>query len=150
MPEFSITVAKKTYKVEASSKKEAEKKIMEFITEINRKNSKKKGLKKEKLANKRKAQKSASKKETEEKKNQSKNNEKNNMSEYYMKKVMTDYRVEHIDGDYPSSRVPTGEGWEPAGGIAVAPHRGKGVLGTTGRYTWAQAWVKYEYIKTKM
>jgi len=46
MPEFSIKVGKKTYKVEASTKKEAETKIMEYVSKTNKKLSKNKRLKK--------------------------------------------------------------------------------------------------------
>jgi len=144
MPEFSIKVGKKTYKVEASTKKEAETKIMEYVSKTNKKAIKEQEAKKEKSDKQRKAKKRKSDKERKTK------NKGSDMNGYYMKKVMVDYTVEYTDGDYPMQRKPHGEGWEPAGGIAVAPHRGKGVLGTTGRYTWAQAWVQYKYVKTEM
>jgi len=144
MPEFSIKVGKKTYKVEASTKKEAETKIMEYVSKTNKKAIKEQEAKKEKSDKQRKAKKRKSDKERKTK------NKGSDMNGYYMKKVMVDYTVEYTDGDYPMQGKPHGEGWEPAGGIAVAPHRGKGVLGTTGRYTWAQAWVQYKYVKTEM
>jgi len=144
MPEFSIKVGKKTYKVEASTKKEAETKIMEYVSKTNKKAIKEQEAKKEKSDKQRKAKKRKSDKERKTK------NKGSDMNGYYMKKVMVDYRVIHFDGNVPTYSTPSGEGWEPAGGIAVAPHRGKGVLGGIARYTWAQAWVKYEYVKTKM
>lgn len=144
MPEFSIKVGKKTYKVEASTKKEAETKIMEYVSKTNKKAIKEQEAKKEKSDKQRKAKKRKSDKERKTK------NKGSDMNGYYMKKVMVDYTVEYTDGDFPISRTPSGEGWEPAGGIAVAGHRGKGILGSTGRYTWAQAWVQYKYVKTEM
>ena len=151
MPEFSIKVGKKTYKVEASTKKEAETKIMEYVSKTNKKTIKEQEAKKEKSDKQRKAKKRKSDKERKTKKdNQLKDTKGSDMNGYYMKKVMVDYTVNYTDGNLPTHRKPSGEGWEPAGGIAVAPHRGKGVLGTTGRYTWAQAWVQYKYVKTEM
>ena len=135
MPSFTITINGQKYKTEATSKKAAEKKIKDHL----KKNVK--TLKSNKKTNKERKTK---------KDNQLKDTKGSDMNGYYMKKVMVDYKVNYNDGNIPTSRMPFDSGWEPAGGIAVAGHRGKGVLGSTARYTWAQAWVKYEYVKTKM
>ena len=131
MDTFKVVIEGQEYETQASSEEEATKKILNH-------------LKKNKPAD------TKNKQNKTKKDNQLKDTKGSDMNGYYMKKEMVDYTVKYSDGNYPSSVAPAGKGWEPAGGIAVAPHRGQGVLGSTARYTWAQAWVKYEYVKTKM
>ena len=119
MPSFTLTIEGKKYKTEASSKKEAEKKIKDHLD----KNGK--------------TSKSSSKTKS--------SSTKASKSSLMHRKVI-DYKILTSESEHTLSRNVAGyfkDGWEPIGGVSVVDYQGKGLIGGTSRYTFAQAIIKY-------
>lgn len=119
MPSFTITIDGKKYKTEAPSKKEAEKKIKDHLD----KNGK--------------TSKSSSK---------TKSSSNKSSEAVSVNSKIIDYNIITNESQHTLSDNIKGyikDGWQPIGGVSVVDYQGKGLIGGTSRYTFAQAIVKY-------
>ena len=128
MDTFKIVIKGQEYETQASSEEEATKKILDH-------------LKKNKPA--------------------AVKNEKNNTKEEKIvdtnlgKRVIVDYQIFTSDNSHSLEMTVKGyitqtkdknKTWEPIGGVSICDYQGKGLIGGTSRYEYAQAMVCY-YIK---
>ena len=131
MKKFKIVINGQEYETEATSEEQAKKKIQNH-------------LKKNKTSSNKTKNKNSS---------TSKNREAL-MSEEANIRTVVDYKIFSSDSSYSLelsvksciSKSTKNKIWEPIGGVSICDYQGKGLIGGTSRYEFAQAMVCY-YIK---